>query len=226
MRFAVTRRGRCGGCAGRGPAAGARRAVQRLQRHRRRCGRARGHMVFRKACSRCDGTGAANFAPCPACARGRAWRCARMTVAVAVPAGVQDGERLARCRAKATPAAAARRRAISTSPCTSTPIRASGARATTCTSTCRWRSTKRRSGPASTCRRRAARAGCACRRARSRASSSASASAACRRRGRGRTGDLVATVRLVLPPLNDEQTRTLIRSLAAAYPDDVRAWQG
>jgi hypothetical protein len=42
----------------------------------------------------------------------------------------------------------------------------------------------------------------------------------------GRTGDLVATVRLVLPPLNDEQTRTLIRSLAVAYPDDVRAWQG
>ena len=41
-----------------------------------------------------------------------------------------------------------------------------------------------------------------------------------------RIGDLVATVRLVLPPLNDEQTRTLIRSLAVAYPDDVRAWQG
>ena len=42
----------------------------------------------------------------------------------------------------------------------------------------------------------------------------------------GRTGDLVATVRLVLPPLNDEQTRTLIRSLAGAYSDGVRAWQG
>jgi molecular chaperone DnaJ len=42
----------------------------------------------------------------------------------------------------------------------------------------------------------------------------------------GRTGDLVATVRLVLPPLNDEQTRTLIRSLAGTYPADVRAWQG
>jgi len=33
-------------------------------------------------------------------------------------------------------------------------------------------------------------------------------------------------VRVVLPPLNDEHTRTLIRALGATYPADVRAEQG
>jgi molecular chaperone DnaJ len=42
----------------------------------------------------------------------------------------------------------------------------------------------------------------------------------------GRAGDLVATVRVVLPPLDDEHTRTLIRALGATYAADVRAGQG
>ena len=88
----MTRRGRCGGCAGEGrlPAPGVPcRGCSGTGTVRT----ARGHMVFRKACTRCEGTGAANFAACPACGgAGVAMR--TESVAVAVPAGVQDGERL------------------------------------------------------------------------------------------------------------------------------------
>ena len=38
----------------------------------------------------------------------------------------------------------------------------------------------------------------------------------------GRPGDLIVTVRVVLPPLEDERSRALVRELASAYPDDVR----
>jgi molecular chaperone DnaJ len=38
----------------------------------------------------------------------------------------------------------------------------------------------------------------------------------------GQPGDLVVTVRIVLPPLDDEGSRALVRALAQAYPDDVR----
>ena len=92
VRFTVTRRGRCGGCQGEGrlPAPGVPCSACSGTGTVRT---ARGHMVFRKACTRCDGTGAANFAPCPACAgAGVAMRSDQ--VAVAVPAGVPDGERL------------------------------------------------------------------------------------------------------------------------------------
>jgi molecular chaperone DnaJ len=38
----------------------------------------------------------------------------------------------------------------------------------------------------------------------------------------GRPGDLIVTVRVVLPPLEDERSRAIVRELASAYPDDVR----
>jgi molecular chaperone DnaJ len=51
---------------------------------------ARGHMVFSKACSACDGTGRRTFQPCAACAGfGRAVR--TEAIAVHVPPAVTDG---------------------------------------------------------------------------------------------------------------------------------------
>ena len=144
------------------------------------------------------------------------------SIAVKVPPGVRDGERLRLPRGRATRGATAAPRAISTSRCTSRRIRSSGARATTCTSTCRWRCTKRRSARASTCRSPTGPCRCAFRRARSRVSSSACASAACRRRAAGRRAIWSSTSRLVLPPLDDERSRALVRELAGSYPDDVR----
>ena len=223
VRFTVTRRGRCGGCQGEGrlPAPGVPCSA---------CGgtgsvrTARGHMVFRKACTRCDGSGAANFSPCPACAgAGVAMRSDQ--IAVAVPAGVPDGERL---RVPGEGNAGGRGAPpgdlyvivhVDTDPRfrrdgddlhIDVPLAiheaAFGARIDV-------------PSPAGPCRLRVP------------PGTQSGQQFRVRERGMpsprtGRTGDLVATVRLVLPPLNDEQTRTLIRSLAEAYPDDVRAWQG
>jgi molecular chaperone DnaJ len=220
VRFAVTRRGRCGGCHGEGrlaapgvPCSG--------------CGgtgtvrTARGHMVFRKACTQCDGTGAANFAPCRGC--GGAGVVMRSDpVAVAVPAGVPDGERI---RIPGEGNAGGRGAAPGDLYVTvhvladprfrregddlhiDLPLAiheaAFGARVDV-------------PSPAGPCRLKVP------------PGTQSGQQFRVRERGMpsprsGRVGDLVATVRLVLPPLNDEHTRTLIRSLAGAYPADVRA---
>jgi molecular chaperone DnaJ len=222
-RFAVPRRGRCGGCAGEGrleapgvPCTG--------------CGgtgtvrTARGHMVFRKACLRCEGTGAASFIACPACAgAGVAMR--TESIAVVVPPGVHDGERLCLAgegNAGARGAAAGdlyvtvhveadpRFRRDGDDVHIDVPLAiheaAFGARLDV-------------PSPTGPCRLRVP------------PGTQSGQQFRVRERGlpsprTGRTGDLVATVRLVLPPMNDEHTRTLIRSLAEAYPGDVRAWQG
>jgi molecular chaperone DnaJ len=222
VNLGVTRRGRCGGCGGDGrlPAPGvpctgcSGTGTVRT---------ARGHMVFRKACSRCEGTGAANFAPCPACAgTGVAMR--SDVVAVPVPAGVQDGERLRLAGEGNAARGAAPGDLHVTVHVTADPRfrregddlhidvplaiheAAFGARVDV-------------PSPGGPCRLRVP------------PGTQSGQQFRVRERGvpsprSGRVGDLVATVRLVLPPLNDEQTRTLIRALAGAYPDDVRAWQG
>jgi len=223
VRFTVTRRGRCGGCLGEGrlPAPGVPCTACSGTGTVRT---ARGHMVFRKACTRCDGTGAANFTPCPACgAAGVAMRAD--PVAVAVPPGASDGERI-RISGEGNaggPGAAPgdlyvtvhveadpRFRRDGDDLHIDVPLAiheaAFGARLDV-------------PSPAGPCRLKVP------------PGTQSGQQFRVRERGMpsprtGRTGDLVATVRLVLPPLNDEQTRTLIRSLAGAYPADVRAWQG
>ena len=223
LRFTATRRVACGGCKGEGrlPAPGVSCAG---------CGgtgtvrTARGHMVFRKACSRCDGTGAAMFAPCPACAGGGVAIRADQ-VSVTVPPGVQDGERLripgqGNAGTRGGPAGDLfitvhvepdpRFRRDGDDLHLEVPLAvheaAFGARLDVPSPV----------GPV---------------RLRVPPGTQSGQQFRIRERGMpsprtGRTGDLVATVRLVLPPLDDEQTRTLIRALGEAYPADVRAWQG
>jgi molecular chaperone DnaJ len=222
-RFAVTRRGRCGGCGGDG----------RLEAPGVPCGEcggtgtvrtARGHMVFRKACARCEGTGAASFVPCPACGgAGVAMR--TESLAVHVPPGVQDGERL---RLAGEGNAGARGAAPGDLYVTvhvepdprfrrdgddvhiDVPLAiheaAFGARLEV-------------PSPTGTCRLRVPPGTQSGQQFRVREQGLPSPRT-------GRTGDLVATVRVVLPPMNDEHTRTLIRSLAGSYPGDVRARLG
>jgi molecular chaperone DnaJ len=220
VRFAVTRRGRCGGCQGEGrlPAPGVPCAACSGTGTVRT---ARGHMVFRKACTQCDGTGAASFAPCPACSgAGVAMR--SDPVAVAVPAGVPDGERIripgegnaggrgaapgdlyVTVHVEADP----RFRRDGDDLHIDVPLAiheaAFGARVDV-------------PSPGGSCKLKVP------------PGTQSGQQFRVRERGMpsprsGRVGDLVATVRLVLPPLNDEHTRTLIRSLAGAYPADVRA---
>lgn len=222
-RFGVTRRARCGGCAGEGrlPAPGVSCTA---------CGgtgtvrTARGHMVFRKACTHCDGTGAANFAPCPACAgAGVAMR--TESVAVPIPPGVSDGERL-RIAGEGNAGARGggpgdlyvtvhvepdpRFRRVGDDLHIEVPLAiheaAFGVKLDV-------------PSPAGACRLRVPPGTQSGQQFRVRERGMPS------RQG-GRTGDLVATVRVVLPPLNDEHTRTLIRALGATYPADVRAGQG
>jgi molecular chaperone DnaJ len=220
VRFAVTRRGRCGGCRGDGrlpapglpcPGCNGTGTVRT----------ARGHMVFRKGCTRCEGTGLANFQACQACGgQGTAMRSDAM--AVAVPAGVHDGERV---RLPGEGNAAARGAAPGDLYVTvhvepdphfrregddlyiDVPLAiheaAFGVRIDV-------------PSPGGPCRLKVP------------PGTQSGQQFRVRERGMpsprtGRTGDLVATVRLVLPPLNDEHTRTLIRALADAYPGDVRA---
>ena len=220
VRFAVTRRGRCGGCHGEGrlPAPGVSCAACSGTGTVRT---ARGHMVFRKACTQCDGSGAANFAPCPACGgAGVAMR--SDPVAVTVPAGVPDGERIripgegnaggrgaapgdlyVTVHVEADP----RFRRDGDDLHIDVPLAlheaAFGARIDV-------------PSPGGSCKLKVP------------PGTQSGQQFRVRERGMpsprsGRAGDLVATVRLVLPPLNDEHTRTLIRSLAGAYPADVRA---
>jgi molecular chaperone DnaJ len=219
VRFAVTRRGRCGGCNGEGrlPAPGMPCATCSGTGTVRT---ARGHMVFRKACTRCDGTGASNFAPCPACAgEGVAMRTDPQ--AVTVPAGVTDGERI-RLPGEGNAGRGAppgdlhvtihvepdpRFRREGDDLHVDLPLAiheaAFGARVDV-------------PSPGGPCRVKVP------------PGTQSGQQFRVRERGMpsprtGRVGDLVVTVRLVLPPLDDEHTRTLIRSLAGAYPADVRA---
>jgi molecular chaperone DnaJ len=212
-RFAVTRRGRCGGCAGEGrleapgvpcPECGGTGTVRT----------ARGHMVFRKACTRCEGTGAASFVPCPACAgAGVAMR--TESLAVHVPAGVHDGERLCLTgEGNAGAHGAAPGDLYVTMHVEPDPRfhrdgddvhidvplaiheAAFGARLEV-------------PSPTGPCRLRVPPGTQSGQQFRVREHGLPSPRT-------GRTGDLVATVRLVLPPTNDEHTRTLIRALAGS----------
>ncbi len=220
VRFAVTRRARCGRCKGEGrlPSPGMPCATCSGTGTVRT---ARGHMVFRKACSRCEGTGASNFAPCPACAgEGVAMRTDPQ--AVAVPAGVVDGERI---RLPGEGNAGGRGAAPGDLHVTvhveadprfrregddlhiDLPLAiheaAFGARVDV-------------PSPGGPCRLKVPPGTQSGQQFRVRERGMPS-------RRTGGAGDLVVTVRLVLPPLDDEHTRTLIRSLAGAYPADVRA---
>ena len=91
-RLTVTRLDVCGDCGG----AGRRRAAET------RCGgcqgsgatrRRRGHMVFAMRCAFCEGTGSLRFRPCAAC-RESGIAARDEEIAIHVPAGVDDGSRL------------------------------------------------------------------------------------------------------------------------------------
>jgi molecular chaperone DnaJ len=88
----VTRRERCRSCGGTG----------RLEAVESRCSHcagagmlrsARGHMVFAKACSHCAGTGLRREWTCPTCT-GHGLEVRSEVVAVRVPPGIADGDRL------------------------------------------------------------------------------------------------------------------------------------
>ena len=89
LRMPVMRRVRCGQCGGRGVI----RIVDARCPHCRGAGvigGARGHMVFRKACTPCRGTGLLKHRPCEACGYGGVTSRSD-EVTVQVPAGVDDG---------------------------------------------------------------------------------------------------------------------------------------
>jgi molecular chaperone DnaJ len=181
---------------------------------------ARGHMVFSRPCPHCDGTGERRFVACPGCG-GNAVVMRSESIAVKVPAGIRDGERM---RLVGQGNAGRRGGAsgdlhvtvhVATHPIfrregddvrVDVPVAiheaAFGTRidVPSPTGPCRLRI------PPGTQSGRVFRV-------RERGIPSA--------RG-GRPGDLVVTVRVVLPPLDDERSRALVRELASAYPDDVR----
>ncbi len=219
-RFTVTRRGQCERCDGTG------RRETRADRCPE-CGGAgvtrgaRGHMVFTKACARCDGSGVLRFTNCPACG-GEGLAIRSEDIAVKVPAGVRDGERL-----RLPGLGNAGRRGGGTGDLYVTvhvephplyrregddlhidvPIAiheaAFGARIDV-------------PSPSGPCRLRVP------------PGTQSGQQFRARERGlpssrTGKPGDLVATVRIVLPPLDDEGARALVRALAEAYPEDVRS---
>jgi molecular chaperone DnaJ len=215
----MTRLALCSACAGRG----------RVPTPERPCGAcagagtlrgARGHMVFARPCPRCEGTGVQRLTPCAAChAEGVAMRAD--AVAVAVPAGIRDGERL-RLGGHGN---AGRRGAPSGDLYVTVHVESHPA--------------FRREGddlhvdlpvalheaafgvridvdaPTGACRVRVPPGTDSGRQFRVRERGLPSS------RG-GPPGDLIATVRIVLPPLDDERTRELVRELARSYPQDVR----
>ena len=181
---------------------------------------ARGHMVFSRPCAQCGGSGRERQTVCPAC-DGQQVETRTEPLTINVPPGLADGARI-RVPAKGTSAATAARTAISTSPCTCSRIRCSGAKATTCTWSCRWPFTRPRSGPESTCRRSRGRRVCACR-----PGTQSGQRFRMRERGvpsnrHGRRGDLVIEVRLVLPKLLDERSKELLREFGKINSEDVR----
>ena len=214
---------------GDAPRSGARRArgVGRLA-GRRRCaacsatapGRVRsvrGHMVFARACRPCGGAGVVGHRTCaPAAARacgvhtGRDGRFPPACDDGAPARGPGEGH----AGRRGGPAGALHV-TVEVRPHRVLPPR----RRRHLRWRCRWPCTRRRSARASRSRRSTARCGCACRPARSPAS-------AFRLRERGRAaaataarGDLVVTVRLVLPPVLDERSRELLREFGARNPD-------
>ena len=91
-RMTVTRLDTCGGCSG----TGVRRSAEMPCAHCQGAGTSRwrrGHMVFTKSCTPCDGTGRQRRQPCGSC---RAEGVVSLTegVTIQVPAGVADGSRM------------------------------------------------------------------------------------------------------------------------------------
>lgn len=219
VHMTVTRLALCEGCAGAG----------RVSTLERRCATclgtgtlrgARGHMVFARPCPSCEGSGALRYATCPTC-RGDGMSMRAESVAVAVPAGVRDGERLRVPGAgnvgrrgggagdlyvTVHVAAHPRFRRDGDDLHVDVPLAiheaAFGARIDI-------------AAPTGPCRLRIPPGTDSGRQFRVRERGLPSA------RG-GPPGDLVATVRLVLPPLDDERSRALVRELAQSYPDNVR----
>lgn len=215
----VTRRDRCTVCGGGG-------RVEVAVNRCRDCGgtgvlrSARGHMVFSKPCPRCDGTGSLRYVPCGGCG-GDGVTIRTETIPVKVPAGVQDRERL---RLPGLGNAGRRGREAGDLYVTvhvaphplfrregddlhlDVPVAiheaAFGARIDVPSPT---GMAKLRLPPGTQSGQQF--------RVRERGIPS---------RGTGRPGDLIATVRIMLPPLDDEHSRALVRELARAYPDDVR----
>jgi molecular chaperone DnaJ len=215
----VTRLALCGACAGRGRVAIPERPCTTCAGSGALRG-ARGHMLFARPCPRCEGTGIQRFTPCVTCqAEGVAMR--TEAVAVAAPAGIRDGERL-RLGGHGN---AGRRGASAGDLYVTVHVEA--------------HPEFRREGddlhvdvplalheaafgvridveaPTGACRLRVPPGTDSGRQFRVRERGLPSS------RG-GPPGDLIATVRLVLPPLDDERTRALVRELAQAYPQDVR----
>ena len=88
----LVRRGLCVGCGG----AGAMNVAESTCPACRGAGTirsARGHMVFSKSCGRCGGTGRLRHAPCLACG-GAGFATHTETIPVVLPPGVADGEHL------------------------------------------------------------------------------------------------------------------------------------
>ena len=215
----LTRLATCGGCAGRGRVSSSERPCAGCAGAGTLRG-ARGHMVFARPCPQCEGTGLMRFATCAVC-RGEGVAMRTEAVAVAAPPGVRDGERL---RLAGHGSAGRRGGAsgdlyvtmhVATHPefrregddlHVDVPLAlheaAFGARIDV-------------ASPTGACRLRIPPGTDSGRQFRVRERGLPSS------RG-GPPGDLVATVRVVLPPLDDERTRTLVRELARAYPADVR----
>jgi molecular chaperone DnaJ len=215
----LTRRAPCGVCGGSGRV----QAVGTPCPDCRGAGAirsARGHMLFMKACARCEGTGATRFADCRACAaEGVVIR--SETVPIKVPAGAGDGEVLRfpqqgnagrrgapagdlRVTVRIEPHPLFRREGDDLHLDVPLAIHeaAFGAKIEV-------------PSPTGPCRVRIPPGTQSGQRFRLRERGVPSARA-------GRPGDLIVTVRLVLPPLDDERSRALVRDLASAYSDDVR----
>ena len=215
----VTRRDRCPGCAGSG----------RIESFGASCPdcrgagvvkTARGHMLFTKTCGRCDGVGALRHADCRACG-GEGVTIRSDDVAVKLPAGVRDGDTL---RLPGQGSAGRRggpvgdlhvKVVVEPHPLYTRdgddlhldlPVAiheaAFGAKIDV-------------PSPSGACRVRVPPGTQSGQRFRLRERGVPSTRA-------GRPGDLIVTVRVVLPPLADERSRALVRELASAYPDDVR----
>jgi molecular chaperone DnaJ len=215
----VTRTGVCVACSGSG----------RVSAVERRCPAclgtgtlrgARGHMVFARECTRCDGTGEQRFSPCHVCG-GDGATITTESIAVKVPAGVRDGERLrvagqgnagrrggphgdVYVTVHVAPHAFFRREGDDVH--LDVPVAlheaAFGARLDV-------------PSPTGPCRLRVPPGTDSGRQFRVRERGMPSA------RG-GPPGDLVVTVHLVLPSLDDEHSRALVRELARSYPANVR----
>jgi molecular chaperone DnaJ len=214
----LTRALACVGCGGAGRVSTLRRRCPICQGSGLLRG-ARGHMVFSRPCAHCEGTGEQRFAACPGCG-GDGLTMRTESIAIKVPAGVRDGERLRlqghgnAGRQGGTPGDLYVTVHVAPHPVfrrdgddvrLDVPVAiheaAFGARIDV-------------PSPTGPCRLRIPPGTQSGREFRVRERGIPSA--------RGRPGDLVVAVRVVLPPLDDERSRALVRELAAAYPENVR----